>query len=228
MAASPWQVTLGTKHGRIAPAGWTAPHGRWVFCLGLDEEEAHEFALAPDDFALVSQAISIPSSVNLVRAAFRFRVDEALPAEINATGDAEKYVATTPGVNILRVPKGTFITYNGTTPTGYFGTGRICVVSGSGLGNDGRYRIDAVLPAGVTESTERAILHTNFAAVEAGLIVQCPELQWRMNLEIDDVAVATMLLDTIRSRDRVDMAANVSKITGNHKIGFRVKLDEAA
>jgi len=47
---------------------------------------------------------------------------------------------------------------------------------------------------------------------------------WQAAITIDGVPASTMLLASGRSRDRADMAANVSKLTGNHVVGLRLEL----
>jgi len=47
---------------------------------------------------------------------------------------------------------------------------------------------------------------------------------WQASITIDGAPGATMLLADGRSRDRADMAANVSKLTGNHVVGLRLEL----
>ena len=56
------------------------------------------------------------------------------------------------------------------------------------------------------------------ASVPAGLA-------WRASLRIDGVARASVLLAPGRVRDRVDLAANVSKLTGDHELAFRLELE---
>ncbi len=48
---------------------------------------------------------------------------------------------------------------------------------------------------------------------------------WRASLRIDGSERASALLVPGRSRDRVDLAANVSKLTGNHELAFRLALE---
>ncbi len=47
---------------------------------------------------------------------------------------------------------------------------------------------------------------------------------WRASLRIDGVARASALLEPGRTRDRLDLAANVSKLSGNHELGFRLEV----
>lgn len=47
---------------------------------------------------------------------------------------------------------------------------------------------------------------------------------WRASLRIDGSERASALLLPGRARDRVDLAANVSKLTGNHELAFRLAL----
>ena len=47
---------------------------------------------------------------------------------------------------------------------------------------------------------------------------------WKASLRIDGVERASTLLDPGRTRDRIDLAANVSKLTGDHELGFRLEL----
>ena len=55
------------------------------------------------------------------------------------------------------------------------------------------------------------------AAVPAGVA-------WKVSLCIDGVERASTQLDPGRTRDRIDLAANVSKLTGDHELGFRLEL----
>lgn len=47
---------------------------------------------------------------------------------------------------------------------------------------------------------------------------------WKASLRIDGVERAAQLLVPGRTRDRVDLAANVSKLAGNHELSFRMEL----
>ena len=47
---------------------------------------------------------------------------------------------------------------------------------------------------------------------------------WKASLRIDDDERASTLLVPGRMRDRVDLAANVSKLAGDHELGFRLEL----
>ncbi len=63
-------------------------------------------------------------------------------------------------------------------------------------------------------------------------IVRPPEVNpagvaWRLSLRIDGAEYVGRNLDAGRGRTFVDMAANVSKLVGNHSLGFRVELVNA-
>ena len=47
---------------------------------------------------------------------------------------------------------------------------------------------------------------------------------WKASLRIDGGERASQLLVPGRTRDRVDLAANVSKLAGDHELGFRLEL----
>jgi hypothetical protein len=47
---------------------------------------------------------------------------------------------------------------------------------------------------------------------------------WKASLRIDGVERASTLLAPGRTRDRIDLAANVSKLSGDHELGFRLEL----
>ena len=47
---------------------------------------------------------------------------------------------------------------------------------------------------------------------------------WRASIHIDGAERAGALLVPGRTRDRVDLAANVSKLSGNHELAFRLAL----
>lgn len=49
-----------------------------------------------------------------------------------------------------------------------------------------------------------------------------PGVGWRASLRIDGTERAASLLVAGRARDRVDLAANVSKLTGDHELAFRL------
>ena len=55
------------------------------------------------------------------------------------------------------------------------------------------------------------------AAVPAGVA-------WKASLRIDGLERASTLLEPGRTRDRIDLAANVSKLSGDHELGFRLEL----
>jgi hypothetical protein len=47
---------------------------------------------------------------------------------------------------------------------------------------------------------------------------------WKASLRIDGGERASTLLEAGRTRDRVDLAANVSKLAGDHELAFRLEL----
>ena len=47
---------------------------------------------------------------------------------------------------------------------------------------------------------------------------------WKASLRIDGVERVASLILPGRTRDRVDLAANVSKLSGNHQLAFRLEL----
>ena len=47
---------------------------------------------------------------------------------------------------------------------------------------------------------------------------------WKASLRIDGVERASALLTPDRTRDRLDLAANVSKLVGDHELAFRLEL----
>jgi hypothetical protein len=47
---------------------------------------------------------------------------------------------------------------------------------------------------------------------------------WKASLRIDGGERASTLLAPGRPRDRIDLAANVSKLSGDHELGFRLEL----
>ncbi len=49
-------------------------------------------------------------------------------------------------------------------------------------------------------------------------------IAWRASLRVDGVERAGTLLQPGRTRDRVDLAANVSKLGGDHELAFRLEL----
>jgi hypothetical protein len=64
----------------------------------------------------------------------------------------------------------------------------------------------------------RAALHLR---VPAGL---APDLVWEAALIVDGAPKARANCETGRSRDLLDLAANVSKLTGLHDVGVRLSL----
>lgn len=57
----------------------------------------------------------------------------------------------------------------------------------------------------------------NAGAVPAGV-------NWEASITIDGAKQASMLLAPDRTRDRADMAANVSKLSGVHTVGLQLEL----
>ena len=51
-----------------------------------------------------------------------------------------------------------------------------------------------------------------------------PGVAWKASLRIDGVERASALLTAERTRDRLDLAANVSKLVGDHELAFRLEL----
>jgi hypothetical protein len=49
-------------------------------------------------------------------------------------------------------------------------------------------------------------------------------IAWRASLRVDGVTRASALLVHGRTRERVDLAANVSKLSGDHELGFRLEV----
>nr|BDT32009.1 hypothetical protein MFMH1_16780 [Myxococcus sp. MH1] len=77
MALTAFTSRLGLGQGRIRPQRATPPSGEYLFVLG-DEEPGRRFALAPGDYAEVTQAVDV-TGVELVRAAVRLRVPSGVP-----------------------------------------------------------------------------------------------------------------------------------------------------
>jgi len=57
----------------------------------------------------------------------------------------------------------------------------------------------------------------NASALPAGV-------NWEASITVGGVKKSRMLLEPSRSRDRADMAANVSKLSGAHTVGLRLEL----
>ena len=51
-----------------------------------------------------------------------------------------------------------------------------------------------------------------------------PEVAWKASLCIDGEERASTVLTPGRTRDRLDLAANVSKLVGDHELSFRLEL----
>ena len=49
-------------------------------------------------------------------------------------------------------------------------------------------------------------------------------LAWKASLRIDGVERVSTLLQPGRTRDRLDLATNVSKLVGDHELAFRLEL----
>ncbi len=49
-------------------------------------------------------------------------------------------------------------------------------------------------------------------------------IAWRASLRVDGDIRASALLEPGRTRERVDLAANVSKLSGEHELGFRLEV----
>jgi hypothetical protein len=47
---------------------------------------------------------------------------------------------------------------------------------------------------------------------------------WKASLRIDGAERASQILVPGRTRDRIDLAANVSKLSGDHELSFRLEL----
>ncbi len=128
-----WSRALGTRQGRIIPAGWSASDGSHVFVLGSDT--AGDIAdLHVSDYASIAQIAEIAAGTKVLRTVTRLR-------------------------------------------------GPSTMVVG---------------------------------------------LSWRFSLLIDDVELAFVELKTGKTFDKVDLAANVSKMSGTHKVELRVTLYRAA
>jgi hypothetical protein len=50
------------------------------------------------------------------------------------------------------------------------------------------------------------------------------DVAWKASLRVDGVEQTSALLTPGRTRDRLDLAANVSKLTGDHELAFRLEL----
>lgn len=79
MALNAFTRELGSKQGRIIPAGWTAPAGSYVFVLGFDGA-SHFEELNIGDFAEVSQTAEFGAGARVVRVRTRFRPPASMPA----------------------------------------------------------------------------------------------------------------------------------------------------
>ncbi len=49
-------------------------------------------------------------------------------------------------------------------------------------------------------------------------------INWQISIVVDGIKAARMTITPGRQRDRFDMAANVSKLSGFHTVGFRLEL----
>jgi hypothetical protein len=53
-------------------------------------------------------------------------------------------------------------------------------------------------------------------------------LNWEASILVDGMKKATMTVEPGKTRDRADMAANVSKLTGMHSVAVRLELIEVS
>ena len=51
-------------------------------------------------------------------------------------------------------------------------------------------------------------------------------LVWRASITIDCIEESVVNLRTTRTRDVLDMAAHISKLTGDHLVGFKLELSQ--
>jgi len=69
--------------------------------------------------------------------------------------------------------------------------------------------------------------HLVRAAMRSKLLNAAPTgLAWEFSILIDDVKYAKVQIREVRTRTRFDLAANVSKLAGGHKVAFRLQLAE--
>ncbi len=50
------------------------------------------------------------------------------------------------------------------------------------------------------------------------------DINWQVSIVVDGIKASSMTVAQGRQRDRFDMAANVSKLSGFHTVGFRLEL----
>lgn len=128
MAFTPFDAAMGSRQGRIRPAGFDPTSGEYAFVLGSDAtRHLHDFEIG--DHAETQQNVDLTGQ-NLVRAKIRMRNAPEIPAGVN----------------------------------------------------------------------------------------------WEASITIDGTRQTAMLLRPGRTRDRADMAANVSKLSGVHLVGLRLEL----
>lgn len=76
--AKTFERFLGAEAGRIKPAGWAAPSGTYVVCLGSDREGYFD-TINTGDYIEVHQTADFGSS-KLVRVTARLRAPSAIPS----------------------------------------------------------------------------------------------------------------------------------------------------
>lgn len=137
----------GTNFGRVNPLPYSAPHGEWVFCLGIQgRSDLHPYYHSEEQ---LGELYEIPYGM-------KAGDKEDVSQDIDLTG-----------VNIVRFA--------------------------------GFMKLPTEAP---------------------------PNHAWELSLIVGGVKKSRMRISKKRQRTRYDMAANVSKLDGLHKVAFRLELVE--
>ncbi len=112
-------------------------------------------------------------------------------------------------------------------PDGFDQTGTAAFV----LGSDEAGYQERLVRGDFVQVYQQGVDLTNINFVRARFRLRGPaadppaSLVWRASVTIDFVDEAATALLAGRTRDVVDLAAHVSKLSGNHTIGFKLELD---
>lgn len=236
MARSPLDFEYGVNQGRIVPRSATIPDGAFVYCLGTDRRELRTEELRLGDYIQVQQSVDL-TGVAFLTASIRTRQADGGPSTFNlgAGWEAQKGSVLNPGdtLNALIAPNAALIL------SPYMVQRQLVEISGSGVGNDGRYAVDGIV------SPDTVILHEVLAASEAPGVwtVRTIGARWKLSLGVT-VGLTTHERARIvhpTRRDgpttpffaeddfyRADLQMHVSKIGGLRPVTFRMTLVEHA
>lgn len=217
----PWTHALGTRDGRLQPTASTPADGSWVLALGEDADPGTSWQLGLGDATSVEQYVDL-TGVELITVRARTRQPTSMPTERDLQGspeDVELHATVAFGGTTL----GAAIELGDASFTAADEGASVTIANASNPSNDGAAILLAIL------SGKIALVDRSFIAEgpTSGMTVILAGGRYVGRLYVDGVLRATVLENPGWTRDRLDVVAHVSKLTGVHAIKFELALVDA-